>query len=286
MTSERTLGGLALRPAGVTAAQLAAYADLLGRVFGASARFTPQAIAWRYRDNPSGRVVGTDAWDGGRLAAHYVTCPTEAIVDGRPVKGLLSLNTATDPDYQGRGLFTALAEASYERGRAAGYAFVIGVANANSTPGFLRRLGFQHVGQLEAGLLPRPPRRFAADAVQFQGDWRDELLAWRLANPAGRYVAARHGELTGVWAPTHLPLVNCGAFLPGGSELPLRAQGPLGATLFIGLEPRWRRGGFLPVPARLRPSPLNLIWRPLSDRVPRELRADAAALNFLDFDPY
>jgi hypothetical protein len=204
------------------------------------------------------------------------------------VKGLLSLNTATDPDYQGRGLFTALAEASYAQGLAAGYEFVIGVANANSTPGFLRRLAFQKVGQLEAGVLPRPPRRFEdeAQAVQFRGDWRDELLAWRLANPAGRYVAARHGELTGIWAPTHLPLVNCGAFLPGGSELPLLARGPLGATLFIGLEPRWRRGGFLPIPARLRPSPLNLIWRPLSARVPRELMADAAALNFLDFDPY
>lgn len=278
--------GLALRPAGVSAPQLAAYAELLGRVFGAQAKFTAEAIAWRYRDNPSGQVVGTDAWDGERLAAHYVTCACEAIVEGRPVKGLLSLNTATDPDYQGQGLFTRLAEATYAAGAAAGYGFVIGVANANSTPGFLRRLGFQHVGRLAAGIVARVPRQFRPAELQFQGDWRDELLAWRLANPAGSYVAARHGTLTGIWSRTHLPLVNCGAFLAGGSALPLKARGPLGATLFIGLEPRFKLPGFLPIPERLRPSPLNLIWRPLAKSVPAALDPGAVALNFLDFDPY
>src|SRR5581483_3671080 len=98
-----TSAELALRPTAVTPEALGAYAELLARVFEPGPKFTPEAIAWRYRDNPSGTVVGTDAWDGARLAAHYVTCPTEAFVEGRPVKGLLSLNTATDPDYQGRG---------------------------------------------------------------------------------------------------------------------------------------------------------------------------------------
>lgn len=285
-TPDGASGGLVLKPTGVTPQQLDAYAGLLNRVFGETAKFSPEAIAWRYRDNPSGQVVGTDAWDGERLAAHYVTCPTEALVDGRPMRGLLSLNTATDPDYQGRGLFTRLAEATYDAGRAAGYGFVIGVANANSTPGFLRRLAFQHVARLQAGVLAGVPRRFEPAELQYQGDWRDDLLAWRLANPAGRYVTARHGELTGVWSATHLPLVHCGAFLAGHSTaVPLR-RAPLGATLFVGLEPRWRLGGFLPIPERLRPSPLNLIWRPLSDAAPRELRPDAVALDFLDFDPY
>jgi GNAT superfamily N-acetyltransferase len=284
-----TAPGLTLRPAGVAPQQLAAYADLLGRVFGQAAKFSAQAIAWRYRDNPAGQAVGMDAWDGERLAAHYVTCPMQGWIDGSPQKGLLSLNTATDPGYQGQGLFTRLAEATYEAGRAAGYGFVIGVANANSTPGFLRRLAFQHVARLEAGVFGRTPRRFEPAELQFQGDWNEALLTWRLANPAGRYVAARHGELTGVWSPTHLPLVNCGAFLEAAARPPsLRSHGPLGATLFIGLEPRWRLagGGFLPIPERLRPSPLNLIWRPLGKTAPKELRADAAAINFLDFDPY
>jgi GNAT superfamily N-acetyltransferase len=283
-----TAEALAIRPAGTAPSQLQAYSGLLNAVFDSTA-FSPEALAWRYRDNPAGAVVGADAWDGERLAAHYVTCPLEARIDGQVVRGLLSLNTATHPDYQGRGLFTRLAEAAYAQGTQAGYDFVIGVANANSTPGFLRKLAFQNVGRLHAGVLARLPGGFSNAPLQYEGAWRGELLSWRLANPNGRYVIARRGALLGVWARTHLPFVRCAAFLADQEQSARTAAGaPLAATLFIGLEPRMDLGrhGFLPVPERFRPSPLNLIWRSIGANAPAALRPDAAALNFLDFDPY
>jgi len=287
-----TAEGLDIRPAGTSPAQLQAYSGLLNASFG-SERFNPAALAWRYRDNPAGQVVGADAWDGERLAAHYVTCPVEAQIEGAVVKGLLSLNTATHPDYQGRGLFTTLAEAAYAAGAAAGFRFVIGVANANSTPGFLKRLAFQDAGRLQAGVLATLPRRFSEAAVQYQGAWRPELLAWRLANPDGRYTVARRGALLAVWARTHLPFVQCAAFLPGETAEADLGPGcgrgaPLAASLFLGLEPRVALGrqGFVAIPDRFRPSPLNLIWRALDASVPQALNPGAVALNFLDFDPY
>jgi hypothetical protein len=234
-------------------------------------------------------VVGADAWDGDRLAAHYVTCPLVARIDGQVVRGLLSLNTATHPDYQGQGLFTRLAQAAYDQGAEAGYGFVVGVANANSTPGFLRKLAFQDVARLQAGLLARAPRAFASRPIQYEGAWRPDLLAWRLANPEGRYATARRGKLLGVWAKTHLPFVRCGAFLMDpGTDVGTSGAPPLAATLFIGLEPRLdlARHGFLPIPERMRPSPLNLIWRPLAPGAPMTLNLGAVAFNFLDFDPY
>jgi GNAT superfamily N-acetyltransferase len=278
---------LAIRPTGVEPRQISAYADLLGQVFGDGGKFTAEAVAWRYRDNPAGVVVGADAWDGERLAAHYVACPTLAMVAGTLRRGLLSLNTATHPDYQGRGLFTRLAEATYQAGAEAGYEFVIGVANANSTPGFLRKLAFQNVGALHAGVLARRPRAFSDAALQYRAEWTPELLAWRLANPAGRYRTGRQGQLTGVFAKTHLPAVWCSAFLPGYAPAPDVGGAPAGFSLFIGLEPRcdFERLGFLPVPQRFRPSPLNLIWRSLG-AAPEALEAGAVSLNFLDFDPY
>ncbi|THD57970.1 GNAT family N-acetyltransferase [Phenylobacterium sp.] len=276
---------LAIRPAGTAPTQLEAYGRLLNAAFQTD-KFNSAALAWRYRDNPAGAVIGADAWDGDMLAAHYVTCPLEANIDGAVVKGLLSLNTATHPDYQGRGLFTTLAERAYDLGTQAGYSFVIGVANANSTPGFLRKLAFQEVGRLHAGVLASLPRRFSAAEVQYQGAWRDDLLAWRLGNPEGRYMMAKHGDLTGVWARTHLPFVQCGAFLPGATTLKPAGGAPLAATLFLGLEPRMNLRAFLPIPERLRPSPLNLIWRSLAPGAPAALRREAVAFNFLDFDPY
>lgn len=280
-----TAPSLAIRPAGTAPAQLETYSRLLNAAFGTD-KFNTRALAWRYRDNPAGTVVGADAWDGETLAAHYVTCPLEAKIDGEVVKGLLSLNTATHPDYQGRGLFTALAQHTYELGAAAGYGFVIGVANANSTPGFLRKLSFHDMGRLHAGVLPLAPRRFGVAAVQYEGAWRRDLLAWRLANPDGRYAMARRGELLGVWARTHLPFVQCGAFLPHIDTVTPIGGTPVGATLFLGLEPRMDLRGLLHIPERLRPSPLNLIWRALGDGAPSALHRGAVALNFLDFDPY
>ncbi len=278
---------LAIRPAGAQPDQLSAYSALLNATFETT-KFNVPALAWRYRDNPAGQVIGADAWDGERLAAHYVACPLEARIDGHVVRGLISLNTATHPDYQGRGLFTQLAEAAYGLGAEAGYSFVIGVANANSTPGFLRRLAFQDVGRLHAGVLARLPADFSRADVQYQGAWREELLAWRLANPDGQYVAARGRGLISVWAKTHLPLVRCGAFLPDQGQAIAARGAPRAATLFIGLEPRMElsQQGFLPVPERLRPSPLNVIWRKLGGDAPKALRPDAVAINFLDFDPY
>ena len=278
---------LDIRPTGVAPAALDAYSALLSDVFGAGPKFTPQAIAWRYRDNPAGQVVGADAWADSVLAAHYVTCPMRAVVEGRPLKGLLSLNTATHPDFQGRGLFTRLARATYEQGAEQGYDFVIGVANAQSTPGFLGRLGFQHVGRLEAGLMAVAPRRFTDAPLQFCGDWDASMLAGRLANPAARYRTARLGDLTAVYADTHLSGVRCAAFVDGGA-LGATGAAPLGFTLFLGLDPRFSLDGprFLRLPDRFRPSPLNLIYRPLSEAAPRSLDPQATAISFLDFDPY
>lgn len=281
-----TAPNLQIRASGVAIEQLRAYAALLGKVFGAAAKFTPEALAWRYRDNPDGAVVGFDAWDGERLAAHYVTCPTTARIGGASVRGLLSLNTATDPDYGGQGLFTRLAQATYAAGAAAGHSFVMGVANANSTPGFLNKLDFQLVGPLEAGMLLRRASRFESADADFRIDWTPRRLAWRLANPANRYGVRDRAGLTVVSAPTHLPLVRCVGFVSEGLTEPGGAAGL--ASLFIGLEPRLDLAalGFLRLPQRLRPSPLNLIYRRLADPAPESLDPTRTAISFLDFDPY
>lgn len=276
-----------IQPAQTSPEALSAYSGLLSDVFGPGPKFTPQALAWRYRDNPAGPVVGADAWAGETLAAHYVACPLRATVEGQSLKGLLSLNTATHPDFQGQGLFTRLARDTYDQGSEHGFDFVIGVANAQSTPGFLGRLGFQHVGRLEAGLLARAPRRFAPAELQFSGTWDAATLAWRLASPSAAYKTVRRGDLTAVYADTHLPGVRCVGFLePEAAEA--RRSAPMGLTLFLGLDPRIPLGrlGFAPLPDRFRPSPLNLIYRPLSARAPRSLDPRATAISFLDFDPY
>ena len=111
-------------------------------------------------------------------------------------------------------------------------------------------------------------------------------LAWRLANPAGTYGVRDRSDLAVISAPTQYPLVRCVGFVGEGLTEP---GGPaLGASLFLGLEPRLDLAslGFLRLPQRLRPSPLNLIYRPLNAPAPASLDAAQTAVSFLDFDPY
>lgn len=274
-------------------ATLAQYGALFAACFPGTGKFTSAYLDWLYVANPDGAAVGYDAWDGERLAAHYVCVPARAWVEGAEVLVLLSLNTATHPDYQGKGLFTKLAAMTYEAGAQAGFDGVYGVANANSTPGFVRKLGFQLVRPLEArvglGRLQHAAKPTAA-ALSFERSWTPASLAWRCANPHNRvHTVSTHG---GKRLQFHAAAM--GKHLPAYAELDAQAApAPEGGAapsllrLFIGLAPdaTSRYWNYASIPMRLRPSPLNLIWRPFTPRVPL-LDASRIQFTFLDFDAY
>lgn len=285
---------LTLRPAGAAPALLEAYEALFAACFPDAGHLRSAYLAWLYRDNPAGSVVGVDAWDGARLAAHYACVPARARLDGADRRVLLSLNTATHPDYQGRGLFTRLAEATYDAGARDGHVLVYGVANANSTPGFLRKLGFSSAGQLDARV---GVGRIDAVGVAAQGEpafarqWPAADLAWRQSNPVRRWQSARlrDGSLA-AWTPTGTAGISAWSEL-GADDARSDAM-DAGATpwlrLHLGMRPagaRRGRGLWSDVPARFRSSPLNLIFRALQPGTPIP-PADAVRFNAIDFDAF
>ena len=277
-------------------ATLARYGALFAACFPGTDKFTPDYLAWLYAANPDGPAVGMDAWDGERLAAHYVCIPARAWVEGREVMVLLSLNTATHPDYQGKGLFTKLAAATFEAGEAAGFDGVYGVANANSTPGFVRKLGFQLVRPLEArvglGTLAHGPKAAPAQ-LSFERSWSAEALAWRCANPHNPVFRRSHGKRQQFYAaafglslPAYAEMGSDGAGADVGTQSGKTAPlSPL--RLLIGLAPdagaNW--WNYASIPQRLRPSPLNLIYRSFTPRV-SALDPSRIQFSFLDFDAY
>lgn len=288
---------LEFRPSGTDASLLAAYEALFSACFPDAGHLRGDYLRWLYRDNPAGVVVGTDAWDGARLAAHYACVPAAASVGGRDCTVLLSLNTATHPDYQGRGLFTRLAEATYEAGARDGHALVYGVANANSTPGFLRKLGFSLAGRLDArvgtGRIDAPPDaagRRGPGADSFARRWPEVDLAWRVACPARRWQRGRLRDGTlAAWTPTGTAGISAWAEL-GAADARTAAEAvrPPWLRLHLGLRPAGApaaRGPWVDVPRRFRSSPLNLIFR--------TLQADASLpdvagvrFNVIDFDAF
>jgi GNAT superfamily N-acetyltransferase len=280
---------LELTRIGTSPAQLAHYARLFAACFPRATHLDEAYLDWLYAANPAGPVLGFDAWDGERLAAHYACIPVRVQWDGAPRRALLSLNTATHPDYQGQGLFTKLADATYAAATEAGFALVHGVANANSTPGFVRKLGFHVVEPLDSlvgvGRLSGVDLARTREAA-FRRDWSPAELRWRCANPARPVrVSALADRSAGYSAPTGKPGLSAWMQLPA-PPVEDSAPPPWGARVFLGLFPAGsgRPRKYFPLPQRLRPSPLNLIVRDL--RGSARVAPGSVSFGFLDFDAF
>ncbi|MBE0637404.1 MAG: GNAT family N-acetyltransferase [Bacteroidales bacterium] len=266
--------------------------DLLTSVFGPTAGLSPSFIDWEYNQNPTGKAVGFNAWMGEVLAAHYVTQPLVADFEGKKTRGLLSLNTATHANHRGKKLFTILADKTYERGLELGYEFVIGVANANSTPGFLKNLGFSLICPLDVKFGIGAPNIGKTLAADYSRHWDKDSLKWRLANPKLKYEIKKTNTHFIVFAPTGKYGIRAviGIFplssFPEMLSLPSR-RGINPANIWMGLDDQlnWQGKLFFNFPDHLKPSPLNLIFKDLTgkNRIP-----DASHFKFMsiDFDAY
>ena len=277
-------------PAAATAGALPEIVALLDRVFPRDRPRTPD-LMWQYLRNPAGPARYVNAYsESGELIAHYAVLPTPPLAES-PVgfaRAYFSLNTAVDHKARVPGLMVATARALF-RGlqEEEGPALVLGVANENSFQGFVRMLGFRHLGRLSLtlhvpGTLPAitAPRALAQDPIH---------LAWRAArpgmatygDPAGGALTVRlryHGVPLDAVLSTGLPEeAVAGLALPRPAVWVPRLYASFGA----------RVGGGVAVPGRLRPSPLEYIVRVLGDAalvepVCRHLLA--RRFEFLDFD--
>lgn len=268
------------------------YQILFKNCFPNASQFSVPMLDWLYAKNPDGAVIGFDAWEGDELVAHYACIPTQVKIDGVIQKALLSLNTATHPAYQGKGLFTTLAQMTYDTAVSKGFCGVYGVANANSTPGFIKKLGFQLVEPLQAMIgVGRLNINFDAIAreTQFERVWTSESLKWRCANPSNRIYHHASKNHNAFYARTHQPLLSAYAELSPNQVCVMQSdqRALFGARLYLGLVPHQacRFSSYINIPTRLKPSPLNLIYRHLSSS-PHHLVAGSIHFSFLDFDAY
>jgi GNAT superfamily N-acetyltransferase len=269
-------------PTGTSPQKISQYSKLLSEVFTETKKYTPEFLTWQYDLNPAGKVVGYDAYFGDELAAHYVTIPVLYIQHGKQIKGLLSLNTATHPKHQGKKLFTKLAEKTYELGAQLGYQFVIGVANQNSTHGFITKLGFKLVSPLEVVMFAGSLGTVEPAPNFFQSYWTKDLAEWRLKNPFLSYY--KNGQ--GIICDTHISLIK--AVLSQKKEFAKTnlsgRSGLIKMTIGLNLESKKK---FLKInlPDKFKPSPLNLIFKSLGNS-DSEINSSSIYFELMDFDAY
>lgn len=247
-------------------------------------KFSQEYLEWQYLQNPNGKVVSFNAFaKDGTLAAHYAAIPIQMILNGKKEKGLLSLNTATHPNHQGHRLFTTLADRTYQFAKEHEYKFVIGVANANSTHGFLKNLGFYLVAPLEfkigvgdifKGELPNNINRMF---------YSQEVLDWRLKCPEYQYSMLGNT----IHGSRKEPLFHTSvAKMPNGIDVnALRLKRTFDVfNIYIGLGADTKNGLYFNLPKFIKRSPFNLIFKDLTDGELPKITKDNVFFQLLDYD--
>lgn len=268
-------------------------------VWPRSTFYSFEYLDWLYRLNPTGKAETLNIWDGKRIVAHYATIPIISDIFGKKEKGLLSLNSVVHPDFQGRGYFRTLAAKTYEEAKLRNASFVIGVANARSTLLFQRQLKFQKVCPLSVklglGSINRKKENF--ESACFSMRWEESNLKWRLKRPGAKYRVTSNSNGTWLWGYTNTYRIwaEIGWFSNDELQfkrsfsqlkpLPIITLNPV--KLWIGLDQNciWNHYNYIDLPDRYKPSPLNLIFKDLTN-LGRLLTPETVRLSLLDFDAY
>lgn len=118
---------------------------------------TVEHLRWQYFDNPTGKLyveLAVPPEDASRLAGIYSVMPIRLWVEGAVTTGVQSLDTLTDQDFRGQGLFVKMAKRVFDRCASDHVACVYGFPNKNSAHGFFQRLEWQRLDPVPFLLKP------------------------------------------------------------------------------------------------------------------------------------
>jgi GNAT superfamily N-acetyltransferase len=117
---------------------------------------------WKHEDNAFGASPAWVALHEGRVVGYRTFLRWEFVdLDGRVIRAVRAVDTATDPAYQGRGIFRTLTLRGVAELTLAGDAFVFNTPNDQSRPGYLK-MGWSVARKLPVGVLPSGPRSMAS----------------------------------------------------------------------------------------------------------------------------
>lgn len=110
---------------------------------------------WKHDRNHFGTSPRWVALVDGRVAGFRVLMRWRfRRPDGSTVEAVRAVDTATDPDFQGRGIFRSLTLGAIEEVRELGVDLVFNTPNDQSRPGYLK-MGWEVLGRPTINLVPR-----------------------------------------------------------------------------------------------------------------------------------
>lgn len=130
---------------------------LLRRSYPDNPKVDAAFTRWQYWANPFGP---TRSWvwvePGGRVVGHWSAVAVPLWLAGRPATGAKGVDIATDPDWRGRGLFSALARRLIADCRDAAVPALLSHPNPASAPA-VARAGARQVARVPVWVRPLDP---------------------------------------------------------------------------------------------------------------------------------
>jgi GNAT superfamily N-acetyltransferase len=156
---------------------------------------------WKHLQNPFGRSPAWVALDDHRIVGFRTFLRWEFEHPERSVqRAVRAVDTATHPDYQGRGIFRLLTRAGIEAMSAEGVQFVFNTPNDQSRPGYLK-MGWKLVGRPHTSVRVRSPRALRRMLASRVAAGHSPLPATAGAPAAELLSDPRLGDLLGRLAP-------------------------------------------------------------------------------------
>lgn len=155
-------------------------------LLGASLGWVPDDLSaaffrWKHAENAFGASAAWVAEADGRVAGFRTFLRWEWVVPGRGlVRAVRAVDTATHPDFQGRGIFSELTLHALGEMEREGVGFVFNTPNDKSRPGYLK-MGWRLVERL--GVWARPRSLLAAPKL---AGARVPAEKWSLPATSGR----------------------------------------------------------------------------------------------------
>lgn len=255
--------------------------DLQNVVYEGRYTFRTDGFRQWYLNNPMGRVISFNAFWGDELVAHYACIPYKMMIENRIVTGLLDMATVTHPDHRGKGLFKKLAKTTYDYAKEQGFEFVLGVANANSYPGYMKYFPFTFVGQLEVKMGLGTKIECDGEKL-FKVYWDKESFNWRLNTCKANY-SRKNDSLIGKYnsmVQTYMGNYDDSFLKETAAQDKHWGFRP---KLYVGLGAKFN-SLYLTVPKFIKRSPFNLIFLDLTEGKLPQVTKDNIFFQLFDFD--
>ncbi len=243
--------------------------------------FSIEQLGFWYLDNPLGNVISFNAFCNNEIVAHYACVPIRMKIGDKISNGLLDISTATHPEHRGNGLFKKLAQTTYDYAKNKGFEFIVGVANGNSFPGYMKYFDFTFVSRLDVKIGWGKILPSSSDKL-YKVYWNKECLSWRL----NKSIYSKDTISTyGIY--NNIPFVNTFMGFCDRSMLScikIRKKSffrPF--NLYVGLGADLSKGHYFNLPKFVKHSPFNLIFLDLIGTLP-PINKENIFFQLIDFD--